>query len=118
MMKYVTPGTGRVSLDTFYHAELPGGWKPLESRDYLQHMGALDESDPSNPSVVIPNYFDTPSNCAQVSQYYRVCCISGCESLLGHLERKLGSPRATPQQIIDIVENLPSATVDVPRKLP
>merc|ERR1719188_2238198 len=76
LLEYATSGTGRVPLWKFYGANLTGGWKPTESKAYLQHMGALDESDPSSPSVVVPNYFDTPSNCVEVSKYYRVCCIS------------------------------------------
>ena len=118
LMKYATPGTGRVNLTTFKTAELPGGWKVSESIGYLREMGALDESNPQNPSVVVPKYFDTPSNCARTSKYYQVCCISECEALLGHLERKLGSPHASPAQIVELVEHLPSGTIEVPRTLP
>lgn len=118
IVKYAMPGTGRVNLTTFRHASLPGGWKMSESEAYLREMGALDESNPQNPSVVVPNYFDTPSNCARTSRFYQVCCISECEALLGHLEKTLGSPHASPAQILAIVEQLPSSTVEVPRKLP
>merc|ERR1719203_290960 len=94
------------------------GWRPSESEEYLSFMGALDVTDPGKPNVVVPNYFDAPSNCGGPSQYYLSCCISECESLLGYLERKLASPKALPQQIIELVENLPSSTIETPRTLP
>merc|ERR1719203_614357 len=94
------------------------GWRPSESEEYLSFMGALDVTDPGKPNVVVPNYFDAPSNCGENSQYYTVCCISECESLMGNLERKLASPKALPQQIITLVENLPSSTIETPRSLP
>merc|ERR1719343_1853995 len=100
LLRVATPGSGRVPLRTFYTAKFPGNWEPTESREYLKEIGALDESDPSGPSVVIPNYFDSPSNCMNVSSYFHVCCISECEALLSSLERKLSAPKATPQHII------------------
>lgn len=118
LLQYSTPDTGRVPLTAFYSVNLPGGWVPTESKEYLEEIGAVDESDPRNPSVVIANYFDTPSNCINTSSYYYVCCISGCEALLSHVEREVASPNASPAQIVDIVQNLPSATVGAPRTLP
>jgi len=118
LQEHSTPGKGRIPLSRFYSTDLPGGWKPIESREYLKHMGALDDGDDSNPSVVIPNYFDSLTNCVATSKFYSVCCISECEALLGHLERKLGSPNALPQQIVEIVQHLPSSTVETPRTLP
>lgn len=115
---FAVPGTGRVPLDTFYTVNLPGGWQSDEPVEELREMGALDETDPSQPSIVVPNYFDTPANCEDPSKFYSVCCISECEALMKHLEHELGSPDAPPQRIIDIVEKLPSAAVDAPRKLP
>lgn len=114
---YAAPGTGRVPLDTFYEADLAGGWQADDSVKELRLMGALDETDRRQPSVVVPNYFDTPANCDDSSRYYSVCCISECEALMKHLEHELGTPRAPPQQIVSVVERLPSATVEAPRKL-
>lgn len=111
------PGTGRIPLSKFYFVDM-GNWLPMESQAYLKHLGALDDTDASKPSVVLPNYFDSPTNCVGLSKYYSVCCISECEALLGHVERELGSPGALPRQIVDIVEHLPSSTVEAPRILP
>lgn len=117
LLQYATPGTGRVPLQIFHTASLPGGWKTDELDLELRQMGALDETDPSQPSVVVPNYFDTTTNCEEPSKYYSVCCISACEGLLKHLEQTLGSPNAPPSRIVEIVERLPSATVQAPRAL-
>merc|ERR1719330_1455728 len=86
--------------------------------EYLSEIGALDDSDPANPSVVVPNYFSSPSSCSRPSSYYFACCISECESLRGFLERRLGSPDASPQQILGLVAELPSTSVEAPRTLP
>jgi hypothetical protein len=118
ILRAQTPGTGRVPLGVFYKTSLPGGWIPSESPEYLRHMGALDETQPKQPSLIIPNYFDSPSNCGRPSRFYSVCCISECEGLLGHLERTLGTPDAMSQRIVEIVEKLPSSTVEAPRSLP
>lgn len=118
LLELATPGTGRVPLHEFYTAPLPGGWAPEESKAYLHAIGALDDRDPDSPSVVVANYFESPANCARPSKYYSICCISECEALLGQLERKLGSPNALPQDIVDIVEHIPSASMLAGRTLP
>jgi len=118
LLKFENGGTGRVPLATFYEAALNGQWQFSESKSYLRQLGSLDESDEARPTVVIPNYVNSPTNCVASSKFYSVCCINECESLLGHLERTLTAPIATPARIIDVVERLPSATVDAPRKLP
>jgi len=51
------------------------------------------------------------------SSFYAVCCLDECEPLLAHLERRIVAPEATPDRIIQLVEALPSATVDAPRQL-
>jgi len=112
------PGTGRVRLDTFYQSALDGNWQFSESVAYLRQLGALDESDPARPSVVIPNYINSPSNCVASSKFYSVCCIDECEALLGHLETHIAAPDASPERIAELVSDLPSATVRAPRQLP
>lgn len=105
-------GTGRVRLADFYGSALNDGkWQFSESVSYLRELGALDESDPANLRVIIPNYIGSPSNCLASSKYYSVCCLDECEDLLGHVEEKLGAPDASPSEIAAIVSNLPSATV-------
>ena len=45
----------------------------------LQTKGALDESNPMEPLVIIPNYLTMRSNCINVSSFYDLCCIDLCE---------------------------------------
>lgn len=78
-------------------------------------LGALDESDPLQPSVVIPNYVNSLSNCIASSSFYSVCCRDECEGLLAHLEQRIAAPEATPGYIAEIVAHLPSDTVEAPR---
>jgi len=118
LLKLEEPGTGRVPLASFYGAALKGAWQLSESRQYLRQMGALDERNVQQPSVVIPNYVNAPSNCVASSAFYSVCCISECEAILGHLENRLASPAAVPGRITEVVSELRSATVQAPRHLP
>lgn len=110
-------GTGRVRLSDFYHGGLGSEWHFSESVDYLRSLGALDESDERRPSVVIPNYISSQSNCLASSSFYSVCCLDECEGLLGHLEQALAAPSAEPARIAELVARLPSDTVDAPRNL-
>jgi len=113
------PGNGRVRLSDFYGSALHAGkWQFSESVEYLRHLGALDESDPAMLRVIIPNYVNSPSNCIASSVFYGVCCIDECEDLMGHLERRLGSPTARPAEIIALVSALPSASHAANRTLP
>jgi len=117
LVKHEHAATGRVLLKDFYGAALGGQWQFSESVDYLRELGALDESDPSNLAVFIPNYVNSASNCVASSSIYSVCCINECEALLGHLEAKVAAPEAAPETILDIVASLPSATIRAPREL-
>merc|ERR1719343_1131318 len=89
-----------------------------ESIDYLRMIGALDESDPTRVSVMIPNYLNSASNCVAGSKFYDVCCIDECDALVSHLERDLAASEASPDRILDLVAALPSDTVGAPRTLP
>ena len=111
-------GTGRVLLKDFYGSALKGNWQLSESIPYLRELGALDESDPANLAVLIPNYVNSQSNCVASSSVYSVCCINECEALLGNLERQIAAPTASAGQIAELVSQMPSATVQAPRKLP
>eukprot|EP00932_Pfiesteria_piscicida_P020588 SRR837773.7389.p1 GENE.SRR837773.7389~~SRR837773.7389.p1 ORF type:complete len:417 (-),score=155.11 SRR837773.7389:108-1259(-) len=110
-------GTGRVRLSEFYRGGLDGHWQFAESVDYLRAIGALDESNPAAPSVVIPNYVGSQSNCLASSSFYSVCCLDECEGLLGRLEAAVGEPSAAPRELAALVAALPSDTVDAPRNL-
>lgn len=112
-------GTGRVRLADFYRGAVhEGNWQFSESVVYLRELGALDESDPKNIRVIIPNYVNSPTNCVASSNYYSVCCIDECEDILGHIEEKLGAAEATPSEILALVSALPSSSVSGNRVLP
>jgi len=110
-------GTGRVPLSEFYRTGLRDDWQFNENAEYLRSLGALDESDPRRPSVFIPNYLHSQTNCLSTSGFYSVCCPNECEGLLAHLERRIAAPRAPPARIAEIVSRLESDTVEAPRNL-
>jgi hypothetical protein len=111
-------GAGRVRISDFYGKALNDGkWQFSESIDYLRQLGALDESDPSNLRVIIPNYLSGPSNCVASSSYYSVCCLDECESILGRLEQLIAAPDASPSTILNLVPMIPSATMPSNRTL-
>merc|ERR1719433_1002699 len=117
LLKLEDPGTGRVPLKNFYSGVNGGQWQFTESVAYLQDLGALDATDPERKSVLIPNYIYAPSNCLISSSIYSLCCQNECDVLLGHLERDIAEPDATPARIIDLVRHLPSATEKAPREI-
>jgi hypothetical protein len=117
LVKMDSTGNGRVKLSDFYRPSSGGDWQFQESVAYLRHVGALDESDADSKSVIIVNYLHSQANCIASSGYYSVCCKDECESLLGYVEEKVAAPAATPATLAALVENLPSASVEVPRQL-
>merc|ERR1719161_2279251 len=105
--------TGRVPLRNFYSKGRIGYWHLRESVDFLRQLGALDESS-RTPQVIIPNYVTAVSNCEAPSQYFSICCIHECESLMNRLEAQVRGPSAEPQQILEIIGNLSSSTMLAP----
>jgi len=87
-------GTGRVRLAEFYSNALSGGWEFMDSIEYLRNQGALDETDPERPTVVIPNYLNSKMNCLTASDYYALCCLNECDAILDKLEAKVAAPFA------------------------
>jgi hypothetical protein len=111
-------GIGRVPLANFYKSVVDDNtFEFQESEDYLRELGALDDTDPSHPSVIITNYIQAPSNCIASESLYSVCCLNECEQLMSHLEREIDAPEAEPGRIAAIVADLPSSTVEAPRSL-
>merc|ERR1719198_655825 len=111
-------GAGRVRLSDFYGKALnEGKWQFSESIDYLRQLGALDESDPQNLRVIIPNYLSGPSNCVASSAYYSVCCLDECEGILGRLEEMVGAPEASVPAITTYISMIASATMPSNRTL-
>jgi len=108
---------GRVRLSAFYARGLYTHWQFTETVDYLRSLGALDESDPKQPFVIIANYAMARTNCLDASNLYDICCRNECEDLMGHLERRIGAAAAPPERIASLVATLSSPTVEAPRNL-
>jgi len=109
--------TGRVLLTDFYREGLKGEFLFIEHADFLRKLGALDESDPKHPSVIIANYLASQANCLASTSFHSVCCIDECEGLMGSLERSIAAPTASVDRIAGLVAQLHSDTVDAPRNL-
>merc|ERR1740130_1940360 len=112
--------SGRVRLSDFYKPAADGadgGWQFQESVGYLRQLGALDESNPDEPRVMITNYLSSQANCIASSDYYSVCCLNECEDLFGHLEQDIAAPETTATRIAELISALPSSSVSAPRVL-
>lgn len=102
-------GTGRVKLSDFWGSSKDGQWQFKETAEYLQSLGALDESDTSlGPQVIIPNYVYASSNCLMSTPSYSICCLNTCENVMRHLESRLETSDASPTLILEAVQTLPS----------
>jgi hypothetical protein len=104
---------GRIPLADFYKKTRHTHWKFTESRDYLRALGALDESDPVRPHVIVSNYVTSFNNCLQATGIYSVCCRTECEQLMGKLEQNISSPSATPERIAAVVGTFSTDTVQL-----
>merc|ERR1719446_137019 len=121
LLKVEDRGTGRVRLPDFYKPAFggqDGAWQFQESMPYLQQLGALDDSAPEDPKVIISNYLQSQANCIASSSFYGVCCMDECEDLLTHLENDIKAAEAPAARIATLVASLPSSTVTAPRELP
>jgi len=114
---------GRVPLDTVYNQpqvyDTNGEivFRFSESRDFLHSIGGLDESDPSNPQVLISNYVLGPANCYKSLAFHTFCCLNECDAVLTGVERSVGGPSAQPDVILPLLENLTTSSMDEPRPL-
>merc|ERR1719329_1115150 len=116
LMSLEVQGSGRVRLLDFYEGALHKGMVQFrEPREYLRALGALDESDPLEPRVIMSNYLDGPSNCVGATKHYSLCCIDECGDLYGRIEREVGKPEASPDVLISIVRHLASSTMQSAR---
>lgn len=109
--------TGRVLMSDFYRVGMEGEHLFIEHTDFLRRLGALDESEPKHPKLIIANYMTSQANCLASTGFHTVCCFDECQGLLGHLEREIAAPTASPSRIADLVSKLRSDTVDAPRNL-
>merc|ERR1719291_7884 len=71
--------------------------------EFLRHQGLLDESDPTEPLVVIPNFMAARMNCFSPSKYYNLCCNDRCEELMDDLEKEIQAPQASPRDILRVL---------------
>lgn len=114
--------SGRITFEKF-NATSTGDkdvgvkWDFGETLEDLQKIGALDESDPSSPKLVVANYIYNPGNCLASSELHKVCCIDECEVLLSEVEKAVGAPTGAPAEIVRAVAELETATVEAPRNL-
>merc|ERR1719420_1818706 len=110
--------TGRVSLGAFYGGRRAGDdWRFVESVDYLRQLGALDESNPKRLRVIVPNYLIGPNNCIEASEMHTYCCKDECGVLLAEVERGIAAPTGAAEDIVRIVSQMSSDTVEAPRNL-
>merc|ERR1719195_2594719 len=115
-MSLESGGTGRVPLSKFYRAS-SSEYHFSENLEYLRHTHVLDESVPSQPMVIIPNYINSKSNCMKASAFYSICCPDECERLMAQVEREIKAPSTLPARIAQVVSSLESDTVHAPRNL-
>lgn len=110
---------GRVRLPDFYGTREAAdlGWQFSDTVDDLRRLGALDESNPQQPRVLIANYMSSAANCFAGTGFYSVCCIDECDDILGQIERRLAAPVALPREVALVVASVPSPTVAAPREL-
>eukprot|EP00928_Gymnodinium_smaydae_P041037 TRINITY_DN27789_c0_g1_i2.p1 TRINITY_DN27789_c0_g1~~TRINITY_DN27789_c0_g1_i2.p1 ORF type:complete len:545 (+),score=92.06 TRINITY_DN27789_c0_g1_i2:82-1716(+) len=115
-----TPGTGRVPLTKFWSGRAEGifQWPFIETIPYLEQLGAIDDNELPQQSVLIANYVQSATNCMAGSKYYDVCCLNECERILEQIEIQIDAPTASPRRLLDLVSKLPSSTVQAPRVLP
>jgi hypothetical protein len=110
--------TGRIRLADFYRAGLDTRFYFLESKEYLEAVGALDTSDGLvGPKVIVSNYVLAKSNCLAHGHTYSICCINECEGLYGKLEDKVASSDASAVHVAEIIASMSSSTVQAPRNL-
>jgi len=109
-------GNGRVLLHTFYSQPPTADYQFKEAAHYLQKIGALDKAS-GTPQVRIANYVQGPSNCLVHAAYFSVCCLAPCHGIMRELEESVRAPSAPPEQLLSIVGNISSPSVDAPRQL-
>jgi hypothetical protein len=108
---------GRIRLSAFYKSK-NSLYDFDESVETLKALGALDDSDPSQPSVILANYALAPNNCFRASKLFLICCSNICEGLLQDIERQVQDSTAEVSVITRIVSSLASENVPAPRVLP
>eukprot|EP00929_Paragymnodinium_shiwhaense_P081806 TRINITY_DN428_c0_g4_i2.p2 TRINITY_DN428_c0_g4~~TRINITY_DN428_c0_g4_i2.p2 ORF type:complete len:562 (-),score=177.57 TRINITY_DN428_c0_g4_i2:90-1775(-) len=109
--------SGRVKLSDFYRKGMSTNMQFVERPDYLRQLGALDESLPGEPRVIVPNYMLSKGSCLAEMGFYSICCINECESLMGVLEKEIGAPEASPERIAEVVTKYSTSSSSAPGTL-
>jgi hypothetical protein len=105
LLEVEVPRTGRVKLADFYRAGLSGAWSFNEKIEYLRALGALDESVPSQPKVIVANYVSSWVNCLSPSKFYSVCCRNECEDYMKTIETKIGGPTSDVDTLFRLIQS-------------
>jgi len=108
--------TGRIPLHIFYSQPHTADYQFKESAIYLQQVGAMDEGG-GVASVRIANYVQGPSNCMAHGSYFSVCCLVACDGLVRELEGGIRAPQVLPEELLLLVGNLSSPSIEAPRSL-
>ena len=53
-------------------------WGCLRGSGTSVSLGPLDETDPKEPTVEIPNYMTRHTNCTESSGFYSICSFGDC----------------------------------------
>eukprot|EP00927_Polykrikos_kofoidii_P078438 TRINITY_DN75258_c0_g1_i1.p1 TRINITY_DN75258_c0_g1~~TRINITY_DN75258_c0_g1_i1.p1 ORF type:complete len:524 (-),score=71.66 TRINITY_DN75258_c0_g1_i1:122-1603(-) len=75
--------------------------------EQMRSESVLDESDERLPTVSIPNYMASRSNCIARSGLTSICCPEACTHIVSQLEASIKKDKATPDEIVHVVEELP-----------
>jgi len=110
---------GRVPLSRFYNMSIHSHWRFTEKIETLRNLGALDDSDPRNTYVIIPNYAMARPNCVNASNVFEICCPNTCEVIQSHLEKEVGGATAPAEHIAQLIARLApdGSEAAVPRTL-
>jgi len=115
---------GRVPLSILYdqpmEADATGEqiFRFAEDQDYLRTIGALDESIPDHPQVMISNYILGPANCFRSTALHTFCCLNECDAVLSKVERAVKGSSAKPADLAPLLANLTTPSMDEPREFP
>lgn len=94
-------GSGLVRYSDFYKT----GANFEETLGELRSMRALDETNPNEPKVIIPNYVMGATNCISPAGFYSICCLDECEELMSKIEHHFAAPAASPKALAFFVAN-------------
>merc|ERR1719498_129399 len=109
--------TGRIPLSSIQGKRIES-FVFLEPEQYLRDLGVLDESDAQvGPQILIPNYVNSMSNCAEPSPFFSICCLDVCGSVMGKLERAIRKPKASAEEIANALTGVTTVSTEVPRNL-